>query len=1039
MKPSPKIIKILKISGISLLVFLGILIALPYFLKPKIIQAIKTTANESMNATMDFTDIDVSLLRSFPQLYLSITDLSIVGKDTFQDIPLIKAKEIGFDLSVKELWADQFNPKIYYLYARDFDLNILVLDSLHANYLIALPDTTAADQAETAPFTLALEKYDIQNGNIIYEDRTMPIELRVQGLSHTGKGNFTLDIFDLQTTSKAEALSVKFAGVQYLSNAKVQLDATLNMDIPNMKFTFKDNEAVLNAFPFYADGFVQLLEDDMGMDLRFGSPSSDFKSILSVVPKAFTEDFDQVKASGEAAFNATVKGTLSEARNLIPAFDFNIEVKNGAVQYPGMPVKLSGFNTKTQIAGSKADLSDLMVDIPTFEFLLDQEKLSGKLKISNGVDNPKIAGFLKGGLDLEKWTRFFPMQEIEKLKGLIKSDLSFDANLLDVQNEVFEKIKFEGNLGMRSFLIKLKDYPAISMEEAKGNASPKKFAVEVANAKLGKSDFDASFSMENPLALLSPNKSVQAQLNFDADLLDLNEWMPATASPAPTSEEANFPMELTEADIQTIQNSSIRTQTRIGRLVYGQHDIKDFVVTGKVKGDAIDMQDFRMKINESDIQANGTVTNILSFITQKDVVRGNLNFSSQNFDANAFMVASDATNTVSEENLKFDVPAGIDFTMTGDIKTLKYTNMTLKNCVGTFIIKDESIALQDVSSEVLGGRIGFEGLYDTKEEKPNFGMRLDLAKLSFSEAFNTFNTFQQLAPIAQYIQGLFNTTLVLQGQLGDNMIPDLSSLSASGFIETLNGSIKNLNIFQEVGSKLGLKQLETLDLTNTKNWFEVVNGVVELKPLSRNIAGIDLSIGGKHHLGKEMDFEMMLKIPRELLQKNQITANVERGLGMLEREASRLGVNIAQGEFIDLKVNIGGLLASPKLKIAPVGTSGQSVKNQVKEQIDLKKEALKDTLTTVAKAKEREIRDTLNARLDAEKERVKSQVTEKVNTIADQAKNELEKKANEIIPPAKQDSIKNKANEVLQNTTGQSIQDINERIKKFNPFKKKGG
>jgi len=50
--------KVLKITGITLLVLLAIIIALPLFLQGKIEEIIKTKVNNSINATLDFEDLE---------------------------------------------------------------------------------------------------------------------------------------------------------------------------------------------------------------------------------------------------------------------------------------------------------------------------------------------------------------------------------------------------------------------------------------------------------------------------------------------------------------------------------------------------------------------------------------------------------------------------------------------------------------------------------------------------------------------------------------------------------------------------------------------------------------------------------------------------------------------------------------------------------------------------------------------------------------------------------------------------------------------
>ena len=57
--------KILKWTGISLLLIIVLIILLPFIFKDKIIQTVKDEANKSLNAKVDFGDFDISLISYF--------------------------------------------------------------------------------------------------------------------------------------------------------------------------------------------------------------------------------------------------------------------------------------------------------------------------------------------------------------------------------------------------------------------------------------------------------------------------------------------------------------------------------------------------------------------------------------------------------------------------------------------------------------------------------------------------------------------------------------------------------------------------------------------------------------------------------------------------------------------------------------------------------------------------------------------------------------------------------------------------------------
>ena len=102
--------KFLKITGITLLILLAIIILVPLFLQGKIEEIIKTKVNNSINATLDFEDADLSLLKSFPYANVGLSELSLVNKAPFEGDTLFASSQIELSMSIKELFKSADEP-----------------------------------------------------------------------------------------------------------------------------------------------------------------------------------------------------------------------------------------------------------------------------------------------------------------------------------------------------------------------------------------------------------------------------------------------------------------------------------------------------------------------------------------------------------------------------------------------------------------------------------------------------------------------------------------------------------------------------------------------------------------------------------------------------------------------------------------------------------------------------------------------------------------------------------------------------------------
>jgi hypothetical protein len=313
--------------------------------------------------------------------------------------------------------------------------------------------------------------------------------------------------------------------------------------------------------------------------------------------------------------------------------------------------------------------------------------------------------------------------------------------------------------------------------------------------------------------------------------------------------------------------------------------------------------------------------------------------------------------------------------------------------------------------------------------------------MEFHKAYQQFVTIKQLAPIANYIQGIFNTTLVFDGNLKKGMTPDFSNITASGFIETINGILKGFKPVQAVADKLGLTELSNLELKDTKNWFDVQKGVVEVKEFTKNIKGIDMKMSGNHKIMGSMNYDMFLRVPRSMLQKNKVTGSVDKGISLIEKEAAKRGLDIAQGEFIDLQLKITGSITAPNVVITPIGTSGKTLQQEVKEKVENKIEQTKDSLEKVIIKKTNDIKDSIRRRAEQEvekaKEVAKDKATEVITEVKDKVGKQVEEKLDSIIGKTVSDSLKRRAEEIIKGKTGKEIEDLKNKVKDWNPLKGK--
>ncbi|MEM8861935.1 MAG: AsmA family protein, partial [Chloroflexota bacterium] len=355
---------------VCILVFIiATALIVPVIFKDDIKASIDSTLAESLNADVvwDVDDFSLSLFRNFPNVTAGMNNFGVLNRAPFDGEILFAVEEFEVEVDVFSLFGDQI--KINGIRLNHPEIFIKVLEDGTANYDIAVesteaPEAATVDTTATA-FNIGIDHWEITNGHLIYDDKSLPFKMELKNLEHSGSGDFTQDVFDLTTKTFSDSVSVSYDGVEYVSNKQLDADAVISISDEYGKYTFKENIAKVNDFTLSFDGFLALLEDgSMDMDITYNSEVTSFKSLLSLVPGVYTEDFGLMETEGNLSFGGAVKGKYSE--EVLPAFNVNLEVNDAMFKYPDLPTAINNIKVDLKVDNKDGVIENTRVDLQAF-------------------------------------------------------------------------------------------------------------------------------------------------------------------------------------------------------------------------------------------------------------------------------------------------------------------------------------------------------------------------------------------------------------------------------------------------------------------------------------------------------------------------------------------------------------------------------------------------------------------------------------------------------------------------------------------------
>ncbi|MEM6320138.1 MAG: AsmA-like C-terminal region-containing protein [Bacteroidota bacterium] len=1038
---------ILKVLVVFVVLFLIAAIAIPIFMKDDIVAFIKEETNKSVNAKVDFDDVELSLLRNFPAISLSIDNLTVDGINEFAGTRLFSAPGAELELDFWQVWNNRESIPVEAFTLESPTVNVLVLKDGTANYDIAKPSDTPED-TEPVSYLIQMEEYAIRNGRITYVDKSLNFDMTIDNLEHTGSGDFSESVFDLDTKTSIDAFSVEMDGLTYLAKAKASLDAIINMDLNELIFKLKDNKLTVNALTIEADGMIDMNDDDYVMDLEFSSPQNEFKNLWSIVPSAYTADYSQAKIDGKMTFGGQVAGTYNGEKEIYPAFKLSTTIDNGNVQYPDLPMALRSIFADVTVNSPSSNFDEMTVRIPQFEFKLGSNPFAGNFNLRTPLSDPKLKTELRGTLNLADIQKAIPTESIQNLTGVIKSDFYLNAAMSQMERADYANMDVRGNLNLSDLVVEQTGMPKVVIQSLQTDFSPQRLKFDNFVANLGQSDVRGSGRIFNILAYFSPEKTIDGTFEIESNYFNANEWATEETTadnavgftPKHTQNSKEFRAVLTanEPATEVFDRFNFNVDANIKKLDYDVYKMSDFTFDGTINPQRTTIDKFYTKIDQSDIEARGSVNNLMGYALDNETLTGNIELNSNYLDLNQFM-------TETEEEVPLEVipiPDNVDLTINSNLKKVRYTNFDLNNIKGSVVVKNSIAEMKDVVGKILGGNVTFSGAYNTQDlSQPKFDMKTTLTSLNFDKAFSTFNTFEALAPIGKFIEGNFNTELSINGILGSDMMPDLSTLNLNGFFHTLNGVINGFKPLQQLSDKINVDKLKSIKIKDSKNWIEVKDGFVSVREFEQEIDDMSFLISGKHGLTQEMEYVVKARIPRALMEKTGVTAAANNAYSAIANAAKAKGINLADGEFVRLKIDLTGSITDPKFNIIPVAADGEtSLQDATKQAVEATVNKAVDSVKTVVN----ETTDKVKAEAEALKDSVTSVVDKKVEEAKEEVKETAKEAAKNVLDSLKSGGkiglpvLDNPDVGLLKDTTiGKELDKAKDKLKDLFPFGKK--
>ncbi|TDO78074.1 AsmA protein [Flavobacterium chryseum] len=868
-----------KYLGITFAVILGLLFLTPIVFEDQIKDQIKKTANEKLSAELNYSDVSVSFFRHFPSLTLTLNDLSLNGSAPYKSEKFITAKEVSFGINVASLIFSK-SVKIDQIYLSDSFINVKVNKNGEANYNIYKSKSEVEKPKDSTEAALKLERIEIINSKIIYDDQSTKVHFDALGFNYLGKGDLNKSVFDLYSKAKIEKLNIIYEDEPYLMNKKVDADLITKANFNSLSFFFEQNNLKINQLVVDFKGNFNILKDGYKMDLVIKSDNSDLYDVFTAFPPKYITWLSKTELKGNTNLLLTLKGDYIASQKIAPDLNLHVKVEDGFVNYNKSAIPVSNLNLEidTKMPSLNSDL--LTVDGKNVSLNIDKDYLKSNFYIE-GLNVPNINADFKAKLDLQKLNAALGIPGLQ-LKGTLVGDLKAKGKF-DHKNRLFPVTK--GSIDLKNGYIKTKYYPnAITNINIKSHIEDQKGTFEDLKINLK----PAQFTFEGKPVFVEADLSNFDDLNYDVKAkgeLDVNKIYKVFSQKGLDLDgfiKADLALKGKQSDAEKgnyskLNNKGTLELRNIG--VASEYLPKKFIIKEgifKINQDKMSFNNFLAAYGESDFKMNGYLKNVFNYATTKTgILRGSFSVSARYINVDEFMSKTEPNTSVTQNKTETKdapaetkqtgviiIPANLDLQLMTSAQKVNFDKMILQNASGNLKMNKGKLTMQNTGFNLIGCNVAMNANYQAvTPQKANFDYNIKASDFDIKRAYNEVDIFRKMASAAEKAQGIVSLDYQLKGRLNSNMEPVYPSLVGGGTLSVKNVKVRGLKMFSAVSKQTSSEAIKNPDVSKVDIKTSIKNNIMTIERFKFKFAGFRPRIEGTTSLDGKLNLKMRLGLP----------------------------------------------------------------------------------------------------------------------------------------------------------------------------------
>lgn len=490
----------------------------PGLIERRVERLLRAGLADAVDADVAIGGIGLAIWSDLPRVGLVLTDVVVTNRAPFEGTELARLPrvELGIDL-LSAISGSTLT--IERAYATGATVAVVYDASGRANW-----DVLARSDSDEEPYRLRLEDVALDDLRITWADQATGLLTEVEDVDVQATADLTQDVATVVSRGTVASLTVTYGGITWLRATRWASNMTLAYDQHTGGITFGENAVTVNALPLSFQGTAVPEGEDWRLDLDVAAPDATVAALLSLVPEAYGDSFDQLDAAGSVRLTASIEGLYKSEGEDLPAMNVDAELRDGRFRFPGLSSAVDHVSATIAVRHPEGPPDGMVLDLTHLALTAGGASATGRVHLDHPSSDPNLDLALDGRVDLGALRRALPAAAgAPEVDGVVDLDVAIAGRMSDFRRQAVDAVRADGAVRGKGLRFDHAGAP-VDVRELDLELSPRLVRVNALSGRYRGSDVHVAGELVDLLPWWLTDTPLRGALALQSDRLDLRPW-----------------------------------------------------------------------------------------------------------------------------------------------------------------------------------------------------------------------------------------------------------------------------------------------------------------------------------------------------------------------------------------------------------------------------------------------------------------------------------------------------------------------------------